>query len=253
MPIQIDPRTDALIVVDIQCDFCPGGALAVPDGDAVVPAINRLLALTDWLAIATRDWHPGDHCSFVTQGGIWPVHCVAETPGAAFHPALETARIQAVVSKATTREAEAYSGFQGTDLAAQLDARAVRRLFIVGLATDYCVKATALDARRAGFAVVVLEDAMRLVFGTILVVAGLLGVTILTRLREGQRGGGGHLQPEGVRIADTDAHPAALPGEVGRQAPAIQPGHRRGRPRPDAEYADAHPSPRQAVRLSGRG
>jgi nicotinamidase/pyrazinamidase len=161
MPIRIDSRTDALIVVDVQRDFCPGGALAVPDGDAVVPVINRLLALTDWLAVATRDWHPADHCSFATQGGIWPIHCVAGTPGAAFHPALETVRIQAVVSKAIARSAEAYSGFQDTDLAAQLDARGIRRLFVVGLATDYCVMATALDARRAGFAVVVPTDAIR--------------------------------------------------------------------------------------------
>jgi nicotinamidase/pyrazinamidase len=161
MSLQLDPRTDALIVVDVQRDFCPGGALAVPDGDAVVPVINRLLALADWLTVATRDWHPADHCSFTAQGGIWPVHCVAETPGAAFHPALEAARIQAVVSKAATRDSEAYSGFQGTDLAAQLRTRGIHRLFVTGLATDYCVKATALDARQTGAEVVVLADAIR--------------------------------------------------------------------------------------------
>lgn len=161
MPIPIDPRTDALIVVDVQRDFCPGGALAVPHGDDVVPVINRLLGLTDWLTVATRDWHPADHCSFKAQGGIWPPHCVAGTAGAEFHPALDQTRIQAVVSKAVTRDAEAYSGFHGTDLAAQLSARGVHRVFVCGLATDYCVKATALDARSAGLGVVVIEDAIR--------------------------------------------------------------------------------------------
>lgn len=161
MPIQVDPQTDALVVVDVQRDFCPGGALAVPHGDDVVPVINRLLGLTDWLTVATRDWHPADHCSFKAQGGIWPPHCVAGTAGAEFHPALDQTRIQAVVSKAVTRDAEAYSGFHGTDLAAQLSARGVHRVFVCGLATDYCVKATALDARSAGLDVVVIEDAIR--------------------------------------------------------------------------------------------
>ena len=161
MPIAVNSRTDVLIVVDVQRDFCPGGALPVPQGDQVIPAINRLLALADWLTVATRDWHPADHCSFQTQGGIWPPHCVAGTDGAAFHPALDAQRIGHVVSKATTRDAEAYSGFQGTDLAALLASRGVRRAFICGLATDYCVKATALDARQAGLDVVVIEDAIR--------------------------------------------------------------------------------------------
>jgi nicotinamidase/pyrazinamidase len=161
MSISVDPRTDALIVVDVQRDFCPGGALAVPRGDEVVPVINRLLVLTDWLTVATRDWHPADHCSFRAQGGIWPPHCVAGTDGAAFHPALDQARVQHVVSKAVTRDAEAYSGFQGTDLAALLAWRGIRRAFVCGLATDYCVKATALDARRAGLDVVAIEDAIR--------------------------------------------------------------------------------------------
>lgn len=161
MSINVDPPTDALIVVDVQRDFCPGGALAVPRGDEVVPVINRLLALTDWLTVATRDWHPADHCSFRAQGGIWPPHCVAGTDGAAFHPALDRARVHRVVSKAVTRDSEAYSGFQGTDLAALLARRGIRRAFVCGLATDYCVKATALDAQRAGLDVVVFEDAIR--------------------------------------------------------------------------------------------
>ena len=161
MSITVDPRTDALIVVDVQRDFCPGGALAVPRGDEVVPVINRLLVVTDWLTVATRDWHPADHCSFTAQGGIWPPHCVAGTDGAAFHHALDQARIRHIVSKALTRDAEAYSGFQGTDLAALLASRGIGRAFVCGLATDYCVKGTALDARRAGLDVVVIEDAIR--------------------------------------------------------------------------------------------
>jgi nicotinamidase/pyrazinamidase len=161
MSVIVDLRTDALIVVDVQRDFCPGGALAVPQGDEVVPVVNRLMALTDWLTVATRDWHPSDHCSFKDQGGPWPPHCIAETDGAAFHPSVDATRIRHVVSKATTKDTEAYSGFQGTDLAALLASRGVRRVVVCGLATDYCVKATALDARRAGLAVVAVEDAMR--------------------------------------------------------------------------------------------
>ena len=161
MSVPIDARTDALIVVDVQRDFCPGGALPVPEGDQVVPAINQILGLGAWLTVATRDWHPQDHCSFVPQGGIWPVHCVAGTPGAAFHPGLDAMKVRQIISKARTQDAEAYSGFQGTELAALLKAQGIRRVFVCGLATDYCVKATALDARREGFDVIVLEDAIR--------------------------------------------------------------------------------------------
>ena len=161
MSIHIDPHADALIVVDVQQDFCPGGALPVPDGDGVVPVVNRALAVADWLTVATRDWHPPDHCSFASQGGIWPAHCVAGTPGTAFHPGLDAGRVRWIVDKATRREVEAYSGFQGTDLAARLAAAGVRRLFVCGLATDYCVKATALDGRRAGFDVLLLADGVK--------------------------------------------------------------------------------------------
>ena len=160
MAMTIDPKTDALIVVDVQRDFCLGGALPVPEGDRVVPPINRILGL-GWLTLATRDWHPQDHCSFKAQGGIWPVHCVAGTVGAAFHPDLDAKKIRQIISKATTKESEAYSGFQGTDLSALLRGQATRRVFVCGLATDYCVKATALDARGAGLDVIVLEDAIR--------------------------------------------------------------------------------------------
>lgn len=148
-------------MVDVQKDFCPGGALPVPEGDQVVPAINRVLGLGGWLTVATRDWHPHDHCSFQSQGGIWPVHCVAGTAGAAFHPGLDGMKVRQIISKATTREAEAYSGFQGTELAALLRGQGIQRVFVCGLATDYCVRATALDARQAGFDVIVLEDAIR--------------------------------------------------------------------------------------------
>ncbi len=162
--MQVDPKTDALILVDVQNDFCPGGALPVPEGDRVVPVLNNLLRRAGLLAVATRDWHPPDHCSFKTEGGPWPVHCVAGTPGADFHPALEKSRIEHVITnKATTRDQEAYSGFQGTDLAAFLRSRRIRRLFIGGLATDYCVKATALDARKENFEAFLLTDAIRAV------------------------------------------------------------------------------------------
>ena len=162
--MKLDPKTDALILVDVQNDFCPGGALPVPEGDQVVPILNKLLQEEGVLAVATRDWHPPDHCSFVTRGGPWPIHCVAGTPGAEFHPKLERSRIEHVITnKATARDEEAYSGFQGTNLAALLRQRGIRRLLMGGLATDYCVKATALDARKDGFEVFLLTDAIRAV------------------------------------------------------------------------------------------
>ncbi len=157
----LDPEHDALILVDVQNDFCPGGALPVPEGDRVVPPLNTLLGRVRAFAVATRDWHPPTHCSFRPQGGPWPIHCVAGTPGADFHPALHTGRVAQVISKATRPDEEAYSGFQGTQLADLLRKRGVRRVFVAGLATDYCVKATALDAVKNGFEVTVLEDAIR--------------------------------------------------------------------------------------------
>lgn len=159
-------RSDALIVVDVQRDFLPGGSLAVPDGDQVVPVLNRYLKRFATLGLpvfATRDWHPPDHCSFVDQGGTWPSHCVRETPGAAFADDLRFTDDVTVVSKAIRPAADAYSGFQGTDLAERLAAAGVRRVFIGGLATDYCVLATVRDALAAGFDVVVLRDAVRAV------------------------------------------------------------------------------------------
>ncbi|MBI5039325.1 MAG: nicotinamidase [Nitrospirae bacterium] len=152
----------ALIVVDVQNDFCPGGSLPVPGGDRVVPVLNRYIrkfveaGLPVYL---TRDWHPGVHMSFKSQGGIWPVHCVQETDGARFHPELSIPSAAVVISKGTDPGKETYSGFQGTDLAHQLKQRQVGRLFVGGLATDYCVKSTVLDAIKEGFEVVFLSDA----------------------------------------------------------------------------------------------
>lgn len=163
MPTYSPNAEDALVVVDLQVDFCPGGALAVADGDAVVAPVNALLEIEGWRRAATRDWHPPNHASFQARGGIWPVHCVAGTPGAAFHPRMRAERVEMIASKAETADAEAYSGFDGTSLADDLRARGVGRLFVCGLATDYCVRATALDARREGFGVVVVEDAVRAV------------------------------------------------------------------------------------------
>jgi len=136
-------RGDALLIVDVQNDFLPGGA--------------RLPV------VATRDWHPPDHCSFQARGGPWPAHCVAGTEGAAFARALRLPPEAIVISKATEPDREAYSGFEGTGLAGRLRELGVRRLLVGGLATDYCVLSTVRDARREGFDVVVLEDAVRAV------------------------------------------------------------------------------------------
>jgi len=157
---------DALIAVDVQNDFLPGGSLAVPEGDAVVPALNRYLAAFAAHALpvfATRDWHPAKHCSFKAQGGIWPPHCVAATRGAEFAHDLALPSAAVIVSKAATPEADAYSGFAGTDLAARLHAVRATRLFIGGLATDYCVLNTVKDALAEGFGVLLLADAIRAV------------------------------------------------------------------------------------------
>ena len=154
--------TDALIVVDVQNDFCPGGALAVPEGDDVVPVINRLMPRFRHV-IATQDFHPPKHSSFATQGGPWPEHCVEGTPGAEFHPALEVSRADEIVQKGMDPATDGYSGFAGTDLADRLRARGIRRIFVTGLATDYCVRATAIEAVEHGFDAVVLTDAIRAV------------------------------------------------------------------------------------------
>jgi nicotinamidase/pyrazinamidase len=164
-PLWLRPE-DALLVIDMQVDFLPGGKLGVPDGHAVLAPINRLLGLFASRALpiyASRDWHPENHCSFLARGGPWPPHCVAGTPGAAFSDQLDLPAGAIVVSKADTADADAYSAFSGTKLAAQLRARGVRRLVVCGLATDYCVLNTVVDARENGFEVVIVPQAMRAV------------------------------------------------------------------------------------------
>ena len=157
---------DMLLVTDIQNDFLPGGSLAVAGGDEVVPILNRYIGefVAHGLPVyATRDWHPEGHCSFHAQGGPWPVHCVAGTQGAEFAATLALPPDTTVISKATLAGQEAYSSFQGTDLNGRLRAAGIRRLFIGGLATDYCVLNTVRDARHLGYEVFVLADAIRAV------------------------------------------------------------------------------------------
>jgi nicotinamidase/pyrazinamidase len=168
VPVTAD---SALILVDVQNDFCPSGALAVRDGDEVVEPLNRLAAAfakAGRAVIATRDWHPANHVSFKENGGPWPRHCVQDTPGAAFHPRLVLPPRADVVTKGDDPRRDAYSGFQaesetGRMLADLLRVRGGGRLFVGGLATDYCVKATVLDARKNAFPTVVLRDAVRAV------------------------------------------------------------------------------------------
>jgi nicotinamidase/pyrazinamidase len=152
----------ALIIVDFQNDFTPGGALAVPEGDSIAGKLNALAASGDYdLVIATRDWHPADHSSFAEQGGPWPVHCVAGTQGAQLHPGLDRSPIDITVDKGQDVKTDGYSGFAGTDLEELLRERGITQVTVVGLATDYCVKNTALDALRAGFAVTVDASGVR--------------------------------------------------------------------------------------------
>lgn len=157
---------DALIMVDVQLDFLPGGSLAVPHGDEVVPALNRYIAVFRGLTfpiVATRDWHPPDHCSFRAQGGPWPPHCVAGSAGAHFATLLDLPCEAHIVSKATSRDRDAYSGFEGTGLDDWLRRAGVSRVFVGGLATDYCVLNTVRDALRFGYATFLLLDAVRAV------------------------------------------------------------------------------------------
>ena len=157
---------DALIIVDVQNDFLPGGSLAVPHGDEVVPALNRYIRAfgkKKLTVFATRDWHPSNHCSFKAQGGIWPPHCVQRSRGAELALDLQLPQSAVIISKATTLEQDAYSGFEGTDLHDRLQALGVKRLFIGGLATDYCVLNTVKDALSLGYEVYLLEDAIHAV------------------------------------------------------------------------------------------
>lgn len=164
----IEARRDALVIVDVQNDFCPDGALAVPGGDRVVEPLNRYaerFAEVGAAIFATRDWHPARTRHFKEHGGLWPPHCVQGTAGADFHPELRLPRGTTVLSKGMDPEEDAYSSFhardqQGRPFAHALSERGLRRIFIGGLATDYCVKETVLDAVREGLQVVVLEDAI---------------------------------------------------------------------------------------------
>jgi nicotinamidase/pyrazinamidase len=153
----------ALIIVDFQNDFArPDGALSVPAGEEIAARINAHAASGEYdVVLATRDWHPPDHSSFQAQGGPWPEHCVQGTDGAALHPDLDAERIDEVVDKGQDRDTEGYSGFEATGLADRLRDRGVEQLTIVGLATDYCVLQTALDALGEGFGVRVDPTAVR--------------------------------------------------------------------------------------------
>ncbi|MGJ7457642.1 isochorismatase family protein [Halomonas sp. RA08-2] len=152
-------QDDALVVVDLQNDFCEGGALAVAGGSALVPGINAEIAAAraaGALVIVSRDWHPVDHLSFSHRGGPWPVHCVQDTEGAAFHPDLALPADAIRVSKACAFDADAYSAFDGTGLGGYLRERGIGRVVVCGLALDVCVKATALEACREGFVTLLL-------------------------------------------------------------------------------------------------
>ena len=164
MKYRIDKDKDALIIVDVQRDFCSGGALPVPDGEKIIPTLNKYIekfSKARALIVATRDWHPPNHMSFKDYGGIWPTHCVQGTLGAEFHPDLRLPREVKVVSKATSADKEAYSGFDGTSLERELKDAGIKRVFVGGLATDYCVKSTVLDALRLGFETILLVDAIK--------------------------------------------------------------------------------------------
>lgn len=162
---------DALVIVDFQNDFTPGGAVPVPEGDRIAGPLNALLDRFD-LVVGTRDWHPEDHGSFegvpvdrdrwrgTDPPSIWPVHCVQGTPGAELHPALDRAKVDVLVEKGQDPHSQGYSGFQDTRLGDLLRERGVDRVFVGGLATDYCVKNTVLDALGLGFQVTVVEDAV---------------------------------------------------------------------------------------------
>jgi nicotinamidase/pyrazinamidase len=152
----------ALLIIDFQNDFTSGGALAVPGGDEIAEPVTRLAKEFDHV-FATRDWHPPDHASFEAEGGPWPVHCVQETHGAELHPAMRDVALDAVVDVGAEREDEGYSGFEKSKLADLLRQAGVDEVAVVGLATDYCVRASAIDACREGFDTTVVTDAIRAV------------------------------------------------------------------------------------------
>lgn len=158
---------DALLIIDVQNDFLPGGALAVPDGDAVIAPINRLMELPFGALVATQDWHPATHCSFMGQGGEWPEHCVAGSQGAALAEGLDRQLLTQTFQKGTSQAVDSYSAFVENDrvthtiLEEWLRTRNITRVFVTGLALDYCVMATAIDARTCGFESFIVLDACR--------------------------------------------------------------------------------------------
>ena len=155
---------DALMLVDVQIDFCPGGALPIAHGDEVVPVLNRWIAAAVRAGVpvyASRDWHPAGHLSFIRSGGQWLPHCLQDSVGARFHPALELPDSTVVVTKGVRFDRDQYSAFDETGLATELRTRGVRRLWVGGLAQDVCVRATVLDARRVGLETIVIADATR--------------------------------------------------------------------------------------------
>lgn len=164
-------RSSALLIVDVQNDFCSGGTLAVAGGEEVVPVLNRLAARASafgWPVYASRDWHPPDSVHFADNGGRWPVHCVAGTEGARLRPDLALPSSAMIVTKGTMPESQGYSAFEGTVagrgwFADDLEARGVTHLIVGGLATDHCVRASVLDALGRGYAVTVIDDAIRAV------------------------------------------------------------------------------------------
>jgi nicotinamidase/pyrazinamidase len=180
--MRLEPNNDLLLIIDVQNDFCPGGALAVADGDAVVPVVNRLAERFQHVVL-TQDWHPPGHSSFATSHSgsapfesiampygpqtLWPDHCVQGTSGAAFHPKLATDKAELVIRKGFRSAIDSYSAFYENDrstptgLAGYLRERGLKRIFMAGLATDYCVFYSALDARRLGFDTVVVESGCR--------------------------------------------------------------------------------------------
>lgn len=180
--MQIRANEDLLLIIDVQNDFCPGGALAVADGDAVVPVINRLSRMFDHVVL-TQDWHPAGHSSFASSHPgkapfesvtmpygpqtLWPDHCIQGTPGAAFHAGLATDKAQLIIRKGFRAAIDSYSAFFENDkttptgLAGYLRERGLKRVFLVGLATDFCVHYSAVDARRLGFAAIIVDNACR--------------------------------------------------------------------------------------------
>lgn len=156
---------DALLVVDVQVDFLPGGSLPVANGEKVIRPLNQHIQLFSQRGLPivfTRDWHCHNHCSFRQCGGLWPPHCEADTPGALFHPnLLVPPENRHIVSKGEQADKESYSGFQDTGLLPLLRERGIRRVFVGGVATEYCIKATVLDSLDAGFATVLLMDAIQ--------------------------------------------------------------------------------------------